>query len=164
MLRCIMATANRMAQKWWNCYTTASHSHYIGSACVMFSKALHTDSTTPKRRHYLLEILHSLLHSLLQILHSGLNLQSMNVLGNHIATGKSIFIRNPNLWCKISRLALRRLATITWSLHVHGVYVKNVENIEAMTTPANHSLHAYSFESKPPHNRKPILYTSVTGE
>ena len=60
-------------------------------------------STTPERRHYLLEILpfllqilHSplqILHSLLQILHSGLDrrdvvdLQSMNILGNHIATG-----------------------------------------------------------------------------
>ena len=42
--------------------------------------------------------------------------------------------------------------------------VKNAENIQGMTTPVNNYLHAYSFESKPPPNRQPNIYTSVTGD
>ena len=42
-------------------------------------------------------------------------------------------------------------------------FVKNSENNEALTTPVNHSLHAYSFESKAPPNKEPIC-TSATDE
>ena len=41
---------------------------------------------------------------------------------------------------------------------MHMESVKNAENIEAMTTPVNYSLHAYSFESKPSPNKEPHMH------
>ena len=41
-----------------------------------------------------------------------------------------------------------------WVCQEHG-------NIEAMTTPVNHSLHTYTFESKPPHSR--TVFTAYPG-
>ena len=109
MPSCIRATANRMSQKLMMNIITQVHPTDTRK-CAMFIKALRTDSTTPKRRHYLLEILHSLLQIYIAFTPSNIafstsdivlwlrredvvDLQSMNILGSQIAAGYKLSLQ-----------------------------------------------------------------------